>query len=53
MLFVVKDTKSKDNKEKVTHFAVIFDQCERTLEMKFILITKVQIRCARSFNSSI
>ena len=41
MLFkLLEDSKSEDNNEKPTHFAVIFDSARKILEMKFIQITK-------------
>ena len=36
MLFkLLEDSKSNDNLEKPTHFAVIFDSARKILEMKF------------------
>ena len=41
MLFkLLQDSKSDDNLQKPTHFAVIFDAARKILEMKFILIIK-------------
>jgi DNA polymerase-1 len=41
MLFkLLQDSRSDDNLQKPTHFAVIFDSA-KTLEMKFILIIKL------------
>ena len=37
MLFkLLEDAKSEDNKERPTHFAVIFDSAKKILETKFI-----------------
>jgi len=41
MLFkLLEDSKSNQNLQKPTHFAVIFDSAEKHLEMKFIVTTK-------------
>jgi len=42
MLFkLLEDSKSNQNLQKPTHFAVIFDSARKTLEMKFTVITKL------------
>ncbi len=41
MLFkLLEDSKSNENLQKPTHFAVIFDAARKLLEMKFIQTTK-------------
>ncbi len=47
MLFkLLEDSKSSENLQKPTHFAVIFDSARKIFEMKFIVIIKqiVQMR---------
>ena len=42
MLFkLLEDSKSNENKQKPTHFAVFLTQLEKLLEMKFIVIIKL------------
>ena len=42
MLFkLLEDSKSDQNSQKPSHFAVIFDPARKTLEMKYIVIIKL------------